>query len=327
MMRSQFIKEYLSFSRKERGGIFLLLFFILLCIVAPFFYPFFIHSKKYDHTAFEQAIAQLKLQEIDSSMSKKYYSKNFDKGNYQDESNRDGSYYESSEKKYHAEKKAEVFYFDPNTVSANDWVRLGVRDKTIRTIQKYISKGGHFYKPGDLSKIWGLHPDDIERMLPYVKIESNQKSFAVKKNYPENQSYKKPLYQITDVNTADTSAFILLPGIGSKLANRIVNFRDKLGGFYSIEQVKETFGLPDSTFQKIRSKLMLAQPEVKKIDINSATLDELKAHPYLRYAIANAIIQYRNQHGKFSSVETLKNIMLVTPEIYSKVFPYLSAGL
>jgi hypothetical protein len=69
--------------------------------------------------------------------------------------------------------KGELFYFDPNTITTSDWKRLGLRDKTIKTIENYLSKGGHFYKPDDLQKIYGLHDDEYERLRPYIKIESN----------------------------------------------------------------------------------------------------------------------------------------------------------
>ena len=93
---------------------------------------------------------------------------------------------------------------------------------------------------------------------------------------------------------------------------------------YKAEQVAETYGLPDSTFQKIKSRLVIGSSNVKKLNINNATLDELKVHPYLRYNIANAIVQYRTQHGIFASVNDIKNIMLITDEIYNKVSPYLT---
>jgi competence protein ComEA len=134
---------------------------------------------------------------------------------------------------------------------------------------------------------------------------------------------KKYIPSVIDINTADTSALIALPGIGSKLSQRIIMFRDKLGGFYKIEQVAETFGLPDSTFQKIKTRLVLINSSVRQININTATVEELKSHPYLRYAIANAIIQYRNQHGNFSSPDDLKKVVAVTEEVFAKVFPYL----
>ena len=102
---------------------------------------------------------------------------------------------------------------------------------------------------------------------------------------------------MVDVNTADTTAFVALPGIGSKLALRIVNFRDKLGGFYSVDQIAEIYGLPDSSFQRIKHLLKLDNPSIKKININTASKDEMKLHPYFKWNLANAIVEYRNQHG------------------------------
>lgn len=323
-MWKQFVREYLSFTKKERTGIFILTGLIVICILAPFLYPLFILHKEDDHTEFDKEISQLKIQQTDSSSDKKYYSKSFDENNY-------NNYYEPSEKNY-STTKSEVFYFDPNTASANDWSRLGVKDKTIATIQKYISKGGHFYKPEDIRKIWGIRPDLQDRLVPYVKIENTQKQYSKDyNNYTDKQSYnntsyKKPAIQNVEINTADTSAFIALYGIGSKLAQRIITFRDKLGGFYSVDQIKETYGLPDSTFQKIRSKLILTNTSVKKININTATVDEMKSHPYIRYNLANAFMQYRTQHGNFSSVSDIKKIMIITDEIYNKVSPYLTVN-
>lgn len=322
-MWKRFVNDYLSYSYKERTGIFILLAFIILFIIAPFVYPYFIAKKKYEHNKFDSAIEQLKVIQTDSFRSKKYYSKDNDEDNFAD-------YSSPSEKNYTPKSVGEVFNFDPNTATAADWKRLGVRDKTIETIQKYLSKGGHFYKPEDISKIWGLHPQDVKRLLPYVTIAPKKNGY-VKNEFADNADLKHTYYvpktlQLTDVNAADTTAFIALPGIGSKLAQRIINFRNKLGGFYSADQVGETFGLPDSTFQKIKPRLTLSNASVKKININTASLDELKAHPYIRYAIANAIVQYRNQHGNFSSVADLKKIMLVTDDVFKKIEAYVSVG-
>ncbi|HUS03523.1 MAG TPA: helix-hairpin-helix domain-containing protein, partial [Chitinophagaceae bacterium] len=299
-MWKHFLHEYLSFTKKERTGIFILLTLILLCIIVPFLYPIFQAEENFYHSKFDKEISELKLLQADSAAGKKYpdsyRGKNFDENNY-------ANYYEPSEKNYYNRPKGELFNFDPNTASANDWKRLGIRDKTAETIQKYLSKGGHFYRPEDISKIWGLHKDDVERLLPYVKIENSKKEYADNKTefnrYTSPDSYrnKKSSSQVIDINAGDTSAFISLPGIGSKLAQRIISFRDKLGGFYSVDQVKETYGLPDSTFQIIRSKLVLNNTSVKTININTATLEEMKLHPYIRFNIANAIFQYRNQHG------------------------------
>ena len=131
-------------------------------------------------------------------------------------------------------------------------------------------------------------------------------------------------YSSIEINSADTTAFISLPGIGTKLALRIVTFREKLGGFYSVEQIGETYGLADSTFQKIKQYLKLDNPSVKKININTATVDEMKTHPYIKFSIANPLVAYRSEHGSFSKVEDIKKVMAVTDDIYKKIVPYLT---
>ncbi len=146
-----FIKEYLTFSKKERTGTFILLAIILICILLPFVYPYFIKRKIYDHSAFDKDIARLKIQQSDTVSNKNYYNKNFDENNYT-------NYYAPSDKKYGANSKGELFYFDPNTASVSDWMRLGVKDRTVQTIQKYLSKGGSFldkisdYLPGEMGE-------------------------------------------------------------------------------------------------------------------------------------------------------------------------------
>jgi len=319
-MFKNFISDYLSFTRKERTGIMVILALILLFIVLPFFYPLFIHRKVNDHSAFEKDIASLTIKQADSS------DKEDNENNYR-------HYYPSQQKNYNDRTiKGELFSFDPNTLSAGGWKKLGVRDKTIATIQNYLSKGGKFRHPEDIGKIWGLHEDEVQRLLPYVSIvEQTPASTSDKKSFEsrpyEKKENKSDNYRIIpfDINTADTSAFIALPGIGGKLANRIIAFRDKLGGFYKVEQVAETFALPDSVFQKIKTSLKLADPKIKQININTANADEMKVHPYIRYALANAIVQYRGQHGRFTSVNDIKRIMIVTEELYNKLSPYLTA--
>jgi competence ComEA-like helix-hairpin-helix protein len=311
-MWKKFISDYLSFTKKERTGIIMLLVLILFFSALPFFYSRFINEKHTDVAAFKKDIAALQFKQPDSI--KNYTSAAFEDNNY------NNNFQPSENTGY----RGELFYFDPNTATVTDWKKLGIRDKTISTIQKYISKGGRFYKPEDIGKIWGLHPDEIQRLLPYVKIASKEDAYSEKNTAAKFFDKTKSIPAVIDINNADTSALIALPGIGSKLAQRIINFRDKLGGFYTVQQVTETFGLPDSTFQKIKTRLAANDKTVKKININTATLDELKVHPYIRYNIANAIVQYRSQHGNFTSVVGIKNIMLITDDLFNKLEPYLT---
>lgn len=315
--QKKYIPEYLSFTRKERMGIITVFVLILLLIILPFLVPFFYTEKKYDTTVFEKEITALKIKQLDSSV--KHSNRNFDEHNYQ-------NFYQPSEKSYyHKQPAGELFYFDPNTLPVEGWKKLGVREKTARTIHNYISKGGRFNKPEDISKIWGLHKDEVNRLLPYIRIESASDVRSATQTPVLSRPYEKAKSNLVlvDINEADTTAFIALPGIGSKLANRIIAFREKLGGFYAIDQVAETFALPDSTFRKIKERLVIDKISVRKININTAMIDELKAHPYIRYHMANAILQYRTQHGEFADLADLKKIMIITNDVYQKVSPYL----
>ncbi|HEY0067447.1 MAG TPA: helix-hairpin-helix domain-containing protein [Flavisolibacter sp.] len=218
-------------------------------------------------------------------------------------------------------KPGELFSFDPNTLPAEGWQRLGLPSRTVRTIMNYRNKGGRFHQAPDLQKVWGLPPGFYERVKDHISIAAQQQHFtpSSSRETPKPERRTAPV----NINTADTSAFIALPGIGSKLAFRITSFRDKLGGFYSADQVAETYGLADSVFQKIKPYLVLDNRPVKKLSINTATVDELKSHPYIRWNLAKAIVAYRQQHGRFHSLEELKKISLIDEAAFEKMKPYL----
>jgi competence ComEA-like helix-hairpin-helix protein len=315
------LTDYFSFTRRDRIAIITL----LLIIFGVFFLPKAIshvnRSKTFKaDTAWIVAMKKIEQKETGNDQQYRKY----------DDDNSNAYQYDRSANNYYDKPKGALFYFDPNTLSTEGWKKLGLRDKTIHTIQNYLDKGGKFRKPEDLQKVYGLFPNEYERIAPYIKIETTDESDSnrsfTNKPLHENQPAKNytSRYTIIDINSADTTSFIALPGIGTKLAARIINFRDKLGGFYSVAQVGETFGLPDSTFQKIKQYLKLENTSFRKININTATVDELKAHPYIRWSLANPIVAYRNEHGPFAKVEDIKKVMAVTDEIYNKIAPYLT---
>ncbi len=309
------LKEYFSFTKKERIGVITLIVLIIVIFVLPYFFSSPKNkNNKQQFEQFKNEMAQLKTEKKDSNA---FVKKDDDYKN---------NYPEPTRKK-EEDLKGELFYFDPNTLAAADWKRLGLREKAIHTIQNYLSKGGKFRKPEDLEKIYGVRENEYLRLKPYVKIE-NQYSHN-KEEKPEADSKKyfpertSKVFTAIDINDVDTSKLISLPGIGSKLANRIVSFREKLGGFYAVEQIGEIYNLPDSTFQKIKPYLKIDNSKIKKININTADANTLKLHPYIKWNLANAIVQYRAQHGNYKSVDDLKQIAIITPEIFQKISYYL----
>lgn len=317
----ELVADYFSFTRRDRIAIITL----LLVICGVFFLPKTLSQLNRSKptridTTWVAAMKRIEQKETGTEQPYRKY----------DDDNSTAYQYDRSAKNYYDKPKGELFYFDPNSLSTEGWQKLGLRDKTIHTIQNYLVKGGRFKKAEDLQRIYGLFPNEFERIAPYIKIEitneaNNNRSFTEKplnENIPAKTSASR--YPIIDINSADTTALIALPGIGNKLAARIVNFRDKLGGFYSLAQVGETFGLPDSTFQKIKQYLKLENTSIRKVNINTATVDELKLHPYIKWSLANPIVAYRNEHGPFTKVEDIKKVMAVTEEVYNKIAPYLT---
>jgi competence ComEA-like helix-hairpin-helix protein len=155
-------------------------------------------------------------------------------------------------------------------------------------------------------------------LVKYDSIKRNRHDSAV-----HYERIKKELFAV-DINLADSASLCMLPGIGSKLASRIIHFRDKLGGFYDIEQVAETYGLPDSTYDRIKPFLNLGTKALVTININEADLSRLRQHPYIGWTIAKALVQYREQHGPFSSVEDISKISAISTDQVKRLIPYLS---
>jgi len=311
----------LSFSKKERIAVLVLLFLIVFIFLLPNFFP--ASKSASNQQAFEQfknELARLNTAPRDSfNMAVVYHKK-------------DNLYAARTDQKTRSFVSAavlETFYFDPNTLSADQWKRLGLGERTVQTIQKYIARGGRFRSAADLQKIYGLHAQDYNRLQSFVRI-AVAATAGVDKRTAFLPGSRRPAYKTVDapvdINTADTTELVALPGIGERLAGRIVAFRQKLGGFYRVDQVAEVYALPDSTFLKIRPFLKIADSSVALIDVNTAVADSLKQHPYIRWGLANAIVQYRKQHGPFKSVDDLQSIAQVTPEVFRKIVHYLRVG-
>jgi competence ComEA-like helix-hairpin-helix protein len=220
--------------------------------------------------------------------------------------------------------KVLLFAFDPNTLSLAGWQSLGISEKTATGIRKYISHGGKFRQPDDLKKIWGLSAAKLDQLLPYVKIATEEKSTPSFTRYDENKAQQKSAQKAIDINLADSAQWETLPGFGAKLSARMVQFRQKLGGFHQIEQVAELYGLKDSVFQAVKTRLMITKIPLRQININLDQAVEMKNHPYLGYRLANAIVAYRESHGLYDAIEDIKKIQLIDEKLFNKISPYLT---
>ncbi|MGH1435284.1 MAG: helix-hairpin-helix domain-containing protein [Lewinella sp.] len=213
--------------------------------------------------------------------------------------------------------------FNPNDVSKNTLQTMGISEKVAHNWTRFIASGGRFRKPEEIQKVYGLSTTDFERLLPYVELpETANDAFASADDTPrtyEDVSTKV----VVDINQASAAEWQELRGIGPAFSKRIVNFRDKLGGFQSVQQVSETYGLPDSVFQKISLQLR-PSPILRKLKINTATVEELATHPYLRFSDARMIVSYREEHGAYAATADLDKLYGLEEQTKQKIKPYLS---
>ena len=215
-------KEYFNFSARERRGV----FFLACILIIQIAFLFYLRSITTPIIPPDPGIIKLLLESVDLN---------------------DSTNYKPNLQKSILKEKISLFYFDPNSTIEKSWLKLGVNENQIRVIKNYLSKGGRFRIKSDFKKMYCISSEKYTELRPYLLLPD-----SINKLSPIIKWKKITKNIIVDIESADTSELMTLKGIGPTYAKRIVNYREKLGGFYSIDQVGETYGVPDSTFQKMK---------------------------------------------------------------------------
>ena len=285
------VKNYLVITKTEWNGLVVLVLLIACVLAAPYVYAHFHKDKVLNLKGFDSAIAQLQHAGVTGRPIT---------------DNEDG---ESSRL-----IPMKLFAFNPNRLPAQQWQKLGLTARQIKGIKNYEAKGGKFYTKADVKKMYTITPNDYERLAPYIQLPSSQSAASVK-------SLKR-----VDLNTADSASLTQLQGIGPAFARRIVQYRKRLGGFHSKQQLKEIFGMDDMRYQDVQNQFTLKPGAVKHINVNKVEFEDLKNFPYLSYKQMNALIQYRKQHGDYESFEELRNIVILDEAVLIKIKPYIKVS-
>lgn len=218
---------------------------------------------------------------------------------------------------------ATSFPFDPNRVDSVAFVRLGIQPHIAKIILRYRSKGGQYHSAEEFSKVPFLDKETFLRLKPFIRIDAvlqvKPDTFA-KKTPPFVKQQKVAQGAIFELSTVDTTALKTIPGIGSGIAHSIVAYRARLGGFYTIDQLKELKNISDEQMNNFRKFLVLGIIEIQRIDVNKASLDRLRSHPYLNFYQARAIVELRKKKGKLTSLDEFA----LYDEFSSKDFERLS---
>lgn len=219
---------------------------------------------------------------------------------------------------------SERFVFNPNTITQEEAMKLGFSKKLSTTLVNFRNKGGKFYKPEDLKKLYGLTSQLFEELESYVLIPNERKEFKRDSVYPKRVYEKKTFTkELVDLNSADSLSIVYLKGIGPGFTKRIIKYRGMLGGFHSVNQLKEIYGMTDSLFLTLSSQIKLDDKAITKIPINAIDFNSLRKHPYFNFQSAQAIINYRFKHGKLTE-STIKELGIFSDEKLRLIMPYLS---
>jgi len=296
----QLIIDSLGFSKTEANGFLVLIMLVFLVGIVPRIY--FDDQFQAAHSSTENQQLTLWGKEMNASISEK------------------------EAKKYSQPKFASgpQRKFDPNVASVEEMQVGGLPKYLAERIAKYRVKGGGFKKPADLKKMYGMTDSLFARIHAFVDIPISDKKKPWKKDSTSHKSnWPKREVVRFELNTATAEELQNVSGIGPVLSERIIKYRDLLGGFHSTDQLKEVWGLKPEVIDKMLDQSDF-EATVGQITINTDSIKILAKHPYINYNLARAIINYRAVHGTYESLDDLKKIKVMDDSLYQKLSPYLS---
>ena len=249
-----------------------------------------------------------------------------------------------------------LFPFDPNTATAEELQQLGLAPFQVRNIIKYRSKGGVYHSPMDFARLYGLTRKQYRALEPYITIGDDYEpastlasvqayiaqkeadkqaahaayeAYKAQNTYKPNRGYdrdtlryplKLKVGEHINLVTADTTQLKKVPGIGSGWARAILNYGKRLGGYVAVGQLQEIEGFPEESLPYFS----IANPQTEKINLNTATLAQLRKHPYVNFYQAKAICDYRRLKGKLTSLSQLHLLKDFTSEAIERLRPYVA---
>lgn len=291
------IRNWFGFSRTEVNGFIILLPLMILLVMSEPLYRLWISTRPRDFSA-----ERRKLDSLVAAWNEKADS--------------------TAEKKYNP--KFQKTPFDPNKIPVAALKAMGFPDHLSKRIANYREKGGVFRIKADLLKIYGVDSTFYHQLYAFILLPEKLESKTQVEKVSEIV-HKRPASRF-DLNAADSVMLKTVYGIGPVLASRIMKFRNALGGFVNLVQLKEVYGL-DSTAVRNLTERSYIDTEFNPVKININTADEklLSSHPYITRSMAKAVVAYRFQHGSFRDVEDARKVFItLTPSEAEKLIPYLA---
>lgn len=229
-------------------------------------------------------------------------------------------------------RQRESASFDPNTVDSLTLIGFGIKAWKVKNFLHYRAAGKVFRSAEEMGKTHGWTVEDVQRLTPYVSVGTAYQKRKETPRFEERKEHKeegakpvetKKFHTLTkvDVNEADTAMLRRIPGIGEKISVAIVRYRQRLGGFHSVEQLREISIVSPELLEWFTVSSSAA---VQKIHLNKASFQVLNSHPYISYEQTKALLQYIRLYGKVKDEETLLATGIFTKEEVERLKPYLA---
>lgn len=220
----------------------------------------------------------------------------------------------------------QAFPFNPNTADSMTLLRVGLKPWQVKNLMAYRRAGGRWKDADDFKRLYGLSDEEFQRLRPYVQIPPAVKEVYFTEHDRARQDslhHQRPekFTQLTvlDLNTVDTLTLRKIPGIGVGYSRSIVSYRERLGGFVSVAQLKDIEGLPARIEEWFSVEEQVA---VRTISINKSDFKTLVRHPYLSYEQVKVITTHIRKYGPLRSWKDLQLYPEFTPQDFERLTPY-----
>lgn len=217
----------------------------------------------------------------------------------------------------HDPEPIQLVYFDPNSASRADFLKLGFPEWLAERIIKYRDKGGHFDTSADLLNIYDFPEELYKRIEPFIQINEIDEPKKADKPVEED-------IQMVELNSADSASFTKIRGIGPVFASRMVQYRDRLGGFANKTQLLEVYGIDEAKLAEIEGRIKINPSLILKLNVNTLAFKQLLRHPYLDFDQVKSIVNYRETIGPHQKITDLIHLEGFSEKDIERLKPYLT---
>lgn len=309
MAWNRIIREYFSYNKRERRGVYALLTLLTILIIFRFSMGIWLKSK--DNSSQDLA----RFDKLTASIFPASNENKLDTGKMFFQANSDSF---------------QIQPFDPNLMDEGFYKQIGLNTKATKSLMNYLKAGAVLKNSRDLLKIYymdSIWVDSMESYFIFPQPQQNEQAdrelnqdFAFEKN---RKTPSTKIWVKLNLNTADSAELVQIPGVGPYTAKQIIKLREALGGIREYSQLTLIYRMRDETIDILLERTFIDSKDFKSININTVTSDQLGRHPYISWKQANAVVNYRFQHGYYKQLADIKKCGIIDDSTFINIQPYL----